>query len=391
MLEEFLDNLAQKYIENYIFARLVSDIVTLTVIVIIAVITYYMVKVLVRCCAKLLINKAKSEYLHALASKISVKVFGHLVAALVFRLGSRFISRHDDLYTAYLALTINKLSMLYLFFAIIIIITGTIRAIDPYYEYRFKSAARYPIKPYLNVVIFIVWIFSAIFIVAFFTGSSLTNVLTGIGAASAVFLLIFRDTLLGIVSSIQAAASNIVRVGDRIAIDKYTLDGFVLNISISNVRIRNLDNTVATIPTYMLTSEVVKNFRTVAEFGYRRIKRAVLIDIKSIKVLSADEIKSFAVSRLVANYKASNTTDKIITNLELFRLCIEDYLHRLPYINKNSDLAVYHLPATANGLPVEIYAFTSLLKWSEYEHLQSQIMEYCLIKMHEFSLVAYQS
>ncbi|MFN8770527.1 MAG: mechanosensitive ion channel family protein [Neisseriaceae bacterium] len=390
MIESFLDNFTHQYISNFTLVKFVSGLIVTASIIIFAVLGYYLVKFVINCWIKPRLESSQSEYLRDLALSIKSGLFGHLVSAIILRIGSNFVIRNDDLYSSYLALVINKLSMFYLFMTIIFIITSGIKAINPYYEHKFEKAPHYPIKPYLNIIIYIVWIFSAIFIIAFFANSSLTKVVAGLGAASAVFLLGFRDTLLGIVASVQAAASGIVRIGDRIAIDKYNLDGIVLSISINNVKIKSLDNIISTFPTYMLTAEVVKNFRAYKEYGYRRIKTAIFIDVNSVKQLKPNETAKYDVSHLVNEYAVNKMENKVVTNLELFRLYVEDYLKKCPYIIQDDDLAVYLISPTATGQPVEIYAFTTLADWDEYEHLQSQILEYCLVKLSEFDLVAFQ-
>lgn len=391
MLASFLDHITQQYVKNVTLVKIISELIVSAVIIIVAIFAYYAVKCIINYWLKRKLKRAESEFLRDLSSRIQGNLFGHLASALIFRLGSNFVIRHGDIYSSYLANVISTLSTLYLFIVVVVIITSLVKAINPYYETKFDQATRYPIKPYLNVINFVIWIFSVIFIIAFFSNSSLTSVVAGLGAASAIFLLIFRDTLLGIVSSIQAATSNIAQVGDRIAIEKYNLDGTVLNISISGVKVRSQDNIVATIPTYMLTSEVVKNYKSLKKYGNRRIKRAILIDINSIRPLEQEELSKFDNLHLIHQYTTEYPKDKIITNLELFRLYVENYLQNCPDISEDEDLAVYSLPPTEKGLPVEIYAYTRLVNFTGYEHLQSKITEHCLIKLREFGLSVFQN
>ncbi|MBY0379608.1 MAG: mechanosensitive ion channel family protein [Burkholderiales bacterium] len=391
MLKKLLDQIIQQYVENSVIAKILGDIITLGIIVIGAIFVYYCVRFIINHFIKPLLEKSNSEFLHEVAQHGSSGLIGHLFSALIFRIGSNFVVSHDDVYASLFSIAMNKLSILYIFIVLVVIITNTVKLINPYYEQKFENASRYPIMPYINVVVVVIWFCSIIIIIAFFTNTPLTKVFAGLGAASAVFLLVFRDTLLGIMSSIQASASNIVRVGDRIAIDQYNLDGVVQTISFNIVKIRSLDNTTATIPTYMLTSQVVKNYRTVSEYGYRRIKRAVFIDVNSVRCVNSDEILNLDSANLLGRYLASKMTGKTTTNLELFRLSVEDYLRNCPYIKQNEDLIVYQLSPTPNGLPIEIYAYTSLVNWAEFEHLQSQIIEYSLVIMKQFDLLAFQN
>ena len=393
MLENFLENTLVNYLHGNALNKIISVLISLSIIIVCAVFAYYVVKFIAEKYIRKILYNSESEFLHEIAVRNGIAIGGHLASALTFRIGSDFISQYNGfngLYINYLSIAVNKLSMLYLFIACIVIITSIIKGINPYYDQRFNFAKRYPIKPYINVVIFIVWVLSAIFIAAFFTNSSLTKVFASIGAASAIFILIFRDTLLGIMSSIQAAASNIVRIGDRISIEKYNLDGTIVSIAINSVRIRNSDNTVATIPTYMLTTEVVKNWRAIEEYGERRIKRVILLDINSIKAYDNNELAKFMAIEPLTNYIVKNQTLNQISNVELFRVYIEGYLKNNPHISHNSTIMVHQLELGPNGLLLEIYAYTTKVIWEDYQRLSSNIIEHCLITLPSFDLKAFQ-
>lgn len=391
MIEKFFDSILTRYINDSILIRLASELIILGVIVVFAVLAYYIVSFIAKHYIRIRLMKSESTFVQFLAKKNGVAIFGHLASALTFRIGSNFIIRHNDEFTRLLPIIINKLSMLYLFLTIVIIFVSIIKAINPYYEKTFNFAKRYPIKPYINVVVLFIWILWIVFIIAYFSNSSVSAIFTAIGAASAVFLLIFRDTLLGIMSSIQAAASNIVRIGDRICIEKYNLDGTVISIAINSVRIKNSDNTVATVPTYMLTSEVVKNWRTMTEYGERRIKRAILIDVNTIRQCSDTELNKFANISCLSEYITKKPQSKKISNLALFRLYIENYLRESAFISKTNTILVRHLDPGQNGLPVEIYAYTTNTNWNDYEQTLSEVMEYCFLKMEMFNLKAFQN
>ena len=220
--------------------------------------------------------------------------------------------------------------------------------------------------------------------------------MTGIGAVSAVFLLVFKDTLLGIVASIQATALNIVRVDDRVSLDKYNVDGTILSMAISTVKIRNNDNTIVTIPTYMITSEILKNWRGVSDFGARRIKRAMYLDINSVKECS-DELYA-TLTQLIYNLSnqqlavpnIDNSVKNNIINLNLYRQYIELYLYQHKDISKDYSILVRHLAPTPNGLPLEIHAFTHCVIWDDYERIQADIFEHCFAVLSIFELQVLQ-
>jgi miniconductance mechanosensitive channel len=262
-------------------------------------------------------------------------------------------------------------------------------SLNGYYEIKFNFAKQYPIYSYLKVIVLFIWIIGIMLIISFFLNTSPWALLTGIGAVSAVLLLVFKDTLLGIISSIQATALNIVRIGDRICMDKYGIDGTVVDISINTVRVRNSDNTVANIPTYMLTTEVIKNWRSMEEAGARRIKRSIHLDIDSIVVCTPELLNQLGQMPVLKEYLKNNQNIEL-SNLTLFRVYLKDYLDRHELINHNYLTIVYHLDPTANGLPVEIYTFSKLTSFEDYELVQSNIFEHLFSVLPRFELAIFR-
>jgi miniconductance mechanosensitive channel len=375
-----LDDLLTKISTKPLVIKILGQLTVIFIIIAAAILAYYLFNWLNKRYIRYYILKSNSDFLQILAKKNDFKVFGHLFAAIIFKLCSNLVILHNELYEQYISIIINKLAMLYIFIFIIIAIIRIIKSINSYYELRFIAAKKYPITSYINLIIFLVWLLWGIFILAFFTNVSMASVVTCIGATSAALLLIFRDTLLGIVASIQAAASNIVRVGDRICIDKYNLDGIVVSISIAVVKIQNSDNTMVTIPTYYLTSEAVKNWRTMHESGVRRIKRSILINANSIKELSSEEINDLVENKYILEQNICQN------NLALYRSFIENYLKNNSYISKRDVILVRYLDHEASGLPLEVYAYINKANFVDYENIQSEIIEYCLLYAKKFSI-----
>ncbi|MCX8514837.1 MAG: mechanosensitive ion channel, partial [Burkholderiales bacterium] len=229
-----------------------------------------------------------------------------------------------------------------------------------------------------------------ILMIGFFTNKSPLVLLTGVGATSAFFLFIFKDIILGIVASIQITVTNSVRIGDRISIENKNIDGNIVEIAISTVKIKNTDNTITTIPTYNLISEVVKNWRFMTEAGAKRIKRTINIDINSIKPCSAELLQ------LLRNYKTINDyllnyKDGEIINLTLYRVYLMDFLKNHPNINQDQVSVIRHLDSGKNGLPLEIYTYTTNLSFEGYEKIQAEIFEYCFSALSKFELKVLQS
>ena len=326
----------------------------------------------------------KSIYLHIIASNKTMGVLSYFISASVFYVGIQFIKQHGAGFSS-LQQIAHTLAVLYIFLSLMFIISYMIWSLNQYYIKKFHFSNQYPIYSYLKVTIVIAWLIWSILIAAYFANTSPFALLTGLGAVSAIFLLLFRDSLLGIVASIQVTASNIVRIGDRITLDKYSVDGEVIDIAITTVKVLNSDNTLATIPTYSLISEVVRNWRGVIENGGRRIKRSLHLDIDSISVCNAELLKKLSEVEVLHNYIDTHTGEEII-NLALYRIYLLDYLTKHPGINNKLVIVVRHLESGVTGLPVEIYAFSNDISFTGYEAVQADIFEHCFAVLGKFNL-----
>ncbi|CAH9064471.1 hypothetical protein PSECIP111951_03360 [Pseudoalteromonas holothuriae] len=254
---------------------------------------------------------------------------------------------------------------------------------------QLRFAKDVPILGIVQVTKLLTFIVSGILIISLILDKSPTYILSGFGAIAAVTLLVFKDTILGLVASIQIAANRLVKTGDWIQVDTFGADGEVIDLGLNTVRVRNWDNTVTTIPTYMLISDSFKNWRAMQESAGRRIKRAILVDMYSIKVLKKSEVEA-----LQAQFSELNEVESIpdeATNLGLFRRYGEQYLAQHPAINQECVLMVRELAPASNGLPVEFYCFSADKRWVAYEHLQADILDHMFAIMGAFELRPYQS
>jgi miniconductance mechanosensitive channel len=230
-------------------------------------------------------------------------------------------------------------------------------------------------------------------------------ILSGFGAMSAVLLLVFKDTLLGLVSGVQLSSNDMVRLGDWIEMPKYGADGDVIDINLQTVKVRNWDMTITTIPIYALISDSFKNWRGMSESGGRRIMRSLLIDAASVGFLSPQQIQEFADSELLGPYIAekldelaknpgcANEQDpsrRRLTNIGTFRAYMNLYIHRHPGINQEMIHMVRQLQPTPDGIPLQIYAFTRDKAWVVHETVQSDIMDHLLAVVPRFGLRIYQ-
>lgn len=271
-----------------------------------------------------------------------------------------------------------------------------------------KAFVDKPVDSYLQVLqIFLIFVVGTL-IVSVVTGNSPWSFLVSLGAASAILMLVFKDTILGFVASIQVSANDSVRVGDWIEMPKYGVDGDILQINLNNVRIQNWDKTIVTIPTYTLLSDSFKNYRGMQESGGRRIKRSINIKISTIRYLSNEEIQELKKIALLAPYiekrekeiKEYNTQNKVdptilvngrrMTNIGLFRAYIKAYAVQNPDIHQQLTLLVRQLAPNEHGLPLELYMFTKGTQWSFFEDTMSDIFDHLFAAIKYFDLEIFE-
>ena len=265
-----------------------------------------------------------------------------------------------------------------------------------------------PIDSYVQVFLIIIWFVGIVMILSLLTGKNIGTFLTTIGAFSAIILLIFKDTILGFVASIQITINDTVRIGDWITMSSSGADGDVISISLSSVKVQNFDKTITTIPTYKLISDSFINWRGMSDSDGRRIKRSLLIKPSSIRFLSENEINNLRNidiikdyidirQKEIVNYNSSNKTNKDLmingrnmTNLGIFRRYAETYLEKHPLINKDMMIMCRQLDPTSQGIPVEVYVFSKDKDWKKYEHLMSDIFDHLLASVNFFKLECFE-
>ena len=265
-----------------------------------------------------------------------------------------------------------------------------------------------PIKGYIQIVKIILNAFIFIIVFAILSGQSVTYYISGLGALTAVLLLIFQDTILSFVASVQIGQNNIINNGDWIEVPEYGADGDVIDIALHTVKVQNWDKTITSIPTSKIISTSVKNWRGMSEFGGRRIMRSITVDISSIKFLSIQDIenlknippiKSYLEEKIkeveMFNNDSSNDASQIeqrnLTNIGTFRAYVENYLRQNENLDtQNMTFLVRQLAPTNQGVSIQIYTFTKTTDWVEYEKIQSDIFDHLLAVLHKFDLRAYQ-
>jgi miniconductance mechanosensitive channel len=284
-------------------------------------------------------------------------------------------------------------------------ISSGLSLLNDVYQRR-EDAAERPIKGYVQVGKILVYCAAAVLVISALMDRSPLILLSGLGALAAVLMLVFQDTILSLVASIQITSNDMLRVGDWIEMPGQSADGDVIDIALHTVKVRNWDKTITTIPTSRLIKESFKNWRGMSESGVRRIKRALLIDQTSVGFLTAEQSDRLKRTALIAPYLAEKTGEidrwnrernasgavnaRRLTNLGTFRHYVEAYLHAHSGIAEGQTTMVRQLDPTPRGLPLELYCFTNTTAWTEYEAIQSDIFDHLIAILPEFGLCLFQ-
>ena len=246
----------------------------------------------------------------------------------------------------------------------------------------------HPIKGIYQMLKIVVICVALIIVVSILINKNPGYILTALGASAAVLMLVFKDTIMGLVAGVQLSANDMLRPGDWITMPKYGADGDVEEVTLTTVKVRNWDKTITTIPPYALVSDSFQNWRGMQESGGRRVKRSVYIDMRSISFCSDEQMAEFERRGWLEGVERE---DKFVVNLHVFRNYLEDYLQHHPRVNSGMTIMVRQLQPTAQGLPLELYFFSDGTEWVPYEHLQSEIFEHVFAVMPTFGLRVFQS
>ncbi|WP_456276339.1 mechanosensitive ion channel family protein [Bacillus sp. AK128] len=303
---------------------------------------------------------------------------------------------------------IEKGAATYLIIVSLMVFHALLTTINDIYQ-TYEISKIKPIKGYIQVVNIMVLILGGLLVISNLMGESPLILLSGIGALSAVLMLVFKDSLLGLVAGIQLAANDMVRVGDWIEMPKYGADGNIIDISLNTVKVQNFDKTITSVPSYALISDSFINWRGMESSGGRRIKRSILLDTSCISFCSGTMLekckqihylKDYVSSkeREISEYNArfdmyeeNRVNGRSLTNIGVFRAYIHNYLKHHSGINQEMTLLVRQLPPSEHGLPIEIYAFTKDIRWEVYESIQSDIFDHLLAVASEFELKVFQN
>lgn len=303
---------------------------------------------------------------------------------------------------------VRRICLVYILVAFLNFVNSFLKAVYTVYSEKEQFRDR-PLKGLLQTLQVILWLVGGIVIVGELIGRDPLSLLAGLGASAAILMLVFKDSIMGFVSGVQLSANDMLKVGDWIAMPKYGADGTVIEVTLNTVKVRNWDNTITTIPPYLLVSDSFQNWRGMRESGGRRVKRSINIDMTSVKFCTPEMLEKYRkiqllkayveqTERVVREYNEERGIDNSIlvngrrqTNLGVFRAYLTAYLKSLPTVNQEMTCMVRQLQPTDHGIPMELYFFCAIKDWVPYEGVQADVFDHVLAIIPEFDLQVFQS
>lgn len=385
------------------FASYISLILNIVIMAVLAYAIYYIAKFILVTMTAIFAQRTKTKFDDYLIHNKTTKYTAYLIPFFfIYKAVPIILDRYE-----YWELLFGKIVGIYIVLISLWIIRTVFNALRDYLKQKPEYSDK-PIDSFVQVVMIVLWIFGAAMIISTLFGIKKGELLTILGTLSAIIILIFRDTILGFVSSVQVAINDMVRIGDWITMDKFGADGDVIEINLTTVKVRNFDNTITTIPTYALSSDSFQNWRGMQKSDGRRIKRYILIKSSSIRFLSKEELNHMKKIQLITSYietrqaeiEKYNTLQGIdktlalngrnMTNLGLFRKYIMQYLIKYPGLNKDMHIMCRQLQSSEHGVPLEIYAFSSDKRWANYEYIMADIFDHIMASVVYFDLEIFE-
>jgi len=373
------------------------------VIILVAIVAYLIARRVLLRLVKLAAGRTKTRWDDALVEAGVFSRLSHLVPAIILHVAEPIV------FAGFPRVVSAIETMVFVYMSVIglTVFDALLEGASAIYR-GYEISRRFDIRAVVQIAKVIVYFACGVAILALLLGKSPLVFFSGLGAFTAVLLLVFKDTILGFVAGIQLTINRMVRPGDWIEMPRHGADGDVLDVSLTTVKVQNWDKTISTIPTYALVSESFKNWRGMSESGGRRIKRAVRIDISSIRFCDQELIERFERIECIAAYIQSKRdeltqhNEKItdnsllingrhLTNIGTFRAYLENYLRNHPKVESNMTLLVRQLPPTETGLPIEIYVFSNDQDWANYEAIQADIFDHVLASLELFDLRIFQA
>ncbi len=334
------------------------------------------------------------------------KVFdrlAHLAPALVVQAAATYVFSG---YPEFVPLVI-RLAQAYMIVIVLLLVIGIFNTLEHYFK-QTESLKDKPIDSYFQLAKLVAYFVGGVLVIAQVFDKDPQGILTALGALTAVSMLVFKDTILGFVASIQLSANDMIRVGDWVSMPKYGADGDVIKITLNTVKVQNWDKTISTIPTYSFVSDSFKNWRGMAEAGGRRIKRSVVLKSGSVQFCDQEMVSKLKNIQLITSYIETKVTEidahnseggfnktylvngRHLTNIGVFRVYAQLYIESLEGIHPDLTRMVYQTEATQYGVPLQVYCFTKTTDWAAYENIQSDIFDHLYAAAPEFGLEVYQ-
>lgn len=391
------------YLISNELASILGLILNIVILFLIAYCIYYICRRFLVYLIILVARKTNTTFDDLLVSNKTAKYVAHLIPLFFIEKSIPIIFQNFNYWEG----LVEKMINVYIVIMVLWIIRTVFNALRDYLKQQAKYSDK-PIDSYIQVVMIVLWAIGIITIIMQLFNLSSTKIFTTFGAVSAIILLIFKDTILGFIASIQVSVNDMVRIGDWITMEKFGADGDVIEINLATVKVRNFDKTISTIPTYSLISDSFKNWRGMFNSDGRRIKRHVLIKANSIRFLHEDELENLKKIQLISSYieekqkeinlyNHSHNHDKSLaingrnlTNFGLFRMYINEYLNQHTGLSKNMIMMCRQLQPNEFGIPLEIYAFSSNKTWLNYEFVMADIFDHIIAAVIYFDLKIYE-
>ncbi|MCF8358625.1 MAG: mechanosensitive ion channel family protein [Prolixibacteraceae bacterium] len=402
---EFLYKWTFKAFGNESFSEFTSTAILGLAILIFAVIVFYVTRLVLISITRRLSKRTKTEWDDILIKHKIFQGISHFLPAIIIY----FFSGFGSVYYPSLQEFIKTLCNIYFLGTGLFVINAFLSSLNEIYNKSFPAAKERPIAGFIQLLKIFLYFIGLLVLIAIIFNKELGTLFAGLGAAAAILILVFKDSILGFVASIQISMNNMVKIGDWLEMPSKNADGEVIEINLTTVKVKNWDKTISNLPTYSLISESFINWKGMEESGGRRIKRSIYIDMTSVKFCTQEMLEKFQKFMLIKDYVAKkqqeieefNASLKIPpkehfngrrqTNLGIFRKYLEAYLHNNQNINDKLTFLIRHLQPTEKGIPIEIYVFSNDTRWANYEAIQADIFDHVLAVLPEFELRVFQN
>ncbi len=403
-MEKLLDTLLGYLPVAFQQNQILRPVIGLLLIVAIAITVHFLARLVILRGVEALLTARHNQRDDLLVSRHVFRRLIHIIPAVaIYGLANPLLPDHEVLANA-----IRTAAMLYMVVMIVLFVDALLNVLLEIYR-TFEISKHFPIKSFIQAFKLIAYFIAIVTLISLLLGKSPLQLIAGLGAMTAVLMLVFKDPILGFVAGLQLSSNRMVAIGDWIEIPQHGVDGDVLEIALTTVKVKNFDNTITTVPTQALINDSFKNWAGMQRSGGRRIKRAVHIDMNSIKFCDDETLQRFSriqyISQYIADKKqeltefnaAKNIDAEVqangrrLTNIGTFRAYVQAYLKDHPKISKDLTFLVRQLPPGETGVPIEIYVFCNDTRWVEYESIQGDIFDHVLAVVPSFDLRLFQN